>query len=504
MHAVNLADGSAGRGAAAVSDLVEDLADLAAVATDQISRLRRVASEARRSGGSIPSGVGAEVGDAVERLVHRYTTTLGDIEAWRVRAAAGHVPLPGLAAARRHIADELRARQAIAAGVMVAADWHSPSLRHSVHSNAGSRDGRVTARYDDYKRDRHPDESAWETGWLDQMVDDPHGHQLRALMTASGMAAFTTVLAHVMGRAASGPILVGRSTYHECRQLLHAAGGRRVIEIAEGDVDAWIDAIALEPAAVFVDSLCNAAGLPVTDVKALARLLAGTDAYFVVDNTALSVASQPWDWIQTPGGLRMIVFESLTKYPQMGFDRAAGGVIVTKVDEASLLDEMREHLGTNIADVAVHQHLVPNRELLERRLRRIGRNAAIIADEVQYRITSRRLSVRLSHPGTPSHPGHAILADLQFRGGYMSVEPVAGCPVAFAREVIQAAMRLGVARNVPLCEGTSFGFDITRLYLTASTTAHGAPFLRIAAGAEDLIGVEQVAAVLGDAVEAAA
>jgi cystathionine beta-lyase/cystathionine gamma-synthase len=502
MHAVNLADGSAGRRATAAADLAEDLEDLAAVATDQISQLRRVATEARRARGSIPSGVGVEVGDAVERLVHRYTTTLGEIETWRVRTAARHVPVARLADARRRIAEELRARQAIAAGVMVAADWHSPSIRHSVHSNAGSRDGRVTAHHDDYKRDRHPDESAWETRWLQQMVDD--GHQLRALMTASGMAAFTTVLAHVTGQAAAGPILVGRSTYHECRQLLQAAGGRRVIEVPEGDVDAWADAIALSPAAVFVDSLCNAAGLPVTDVKALARLLAGTDAYLVVDNTALSVALQPWNWIRRPGSPRMIVFESLTKYPQLGFDRAAGGVIVTRVEEAGRLDEMREHLGTNIADVAVHQHPVPNRELLERRLRRIGRNAAIIADEVQHRITSRRLPVRLSHPGSPFHPGNAILADLGFHGGYMSVEPVAGCPVAFAGKLIQAAMRLGVSRNVPLCEGTSFGFDITRLYLTAATTAHGAPFLRIAAGAEDRIGVEQVAAVLGDALEATA
>lgn len=492
------------RWGAAIADLTGDLVDLAVLVNDQITELNDMAGEIRRSAGAVPSGVSTEVLGTVQDLVGRYRITLGEIEGWLARPTLGPEAAQGLAAVRRRLTGEVRARQAITAGVMVAADWHSPSIRHSAGSQAGRYDGRVAVHHDDYKRDRHPDESVWEARWLDQMVDNPHGHALRALMTASGMAAFSTILAHVMQRVGDRrPILVGRSTYHECRRLLFEAGGSRVIEMPESDHSAWRDAIALDPAAVFIDSLCNSAGVPVSDVKLLCELLSTTDAYLVVDNTALSLSLQPWAWIQTPLSPRLIVFESLTKYAQLGFDRAAGGVVVSAAEEARMLDEVREHLGSNIADVAVHQHPVPRRALLHRRLGRIGRNAGILADELQRRVDSTGLPVRISYPGAVSHPHFAILADSHFRGGYLSVEPVGQCPVAFSRKLIDAAIRHGVSRSVPLCEGTSFGFDITRLYLTASTSAHGVPFLRIAAGAEDRIGIQEVASVLGDAIEEA-
>lgn len=482
---------------------MDDLSDLAVVVADQIAELTEMAGEVHGSAGAVPAGVRAEVVDTVQDLVSRYHATLGEIEGWLARASRlGSETMRGLAAVRRRLTDEVRARQAIAAGVMVAADWHSPSIRDSAGSQAGRYDGRVTVHHDDYKRDRHPDESVWEARWLDQMVDSPHGCELRALMTASGMAAFSTVLAHVMRRASDrGPILVGRSTYHECRQLLLEAGGRRVMAVPDGDLGAWRDAIALHPAAVFVDSMCNAAGVPVPDVQSLYSLLSATDAYLVVDNTARSVSLQPWTWIRTSPGPRLIVFESLTKYAQLGFDRAAGGVIVAETEEVRQLDELREHLGSNIADVAVHQHPVPRRALLQRRLGRIGRNAGILADELQRRVDSSRLPVRVSYPGSGSHPQHALVADSEFWGGYLSVEPLGRCPVALSQKLIDVAIRKGARRNVPLCEGTSFGFDVTRLYLTASTSLHGVPFLRIAAGTEDRLGVQEVASVLGDAVE---
>ena len=359
------------------------------------------------------------------------------------------------------------------------------------------------ARHDDYKRDRHPDGVAWEQTWLEEMVDNPHQLPLRALMTASGMAAFITVLAHVIRSASDGPFVVGTSTYHECRQLLHESG-RSVIEIREDDLVAWREAIALSPAAVFVDTLCNAASLAITDVAALTRLLADSDAFLVVDNTGLSMATQPWSRYPPPPRLRMMVFESLTKYAQLGLDRAAGGVIVTRSDEAEHLDELREHLGTNIADVVVHQHPIPKRNLLQRRLSRIGRNAEFIAERLNGLNTGKGNQVRIGHPGLGSHPGHETLAGFEFHGGCIAVEPTDRDPIAFSQEFIRTAIHLGAARNVAICEGTSFGLDTTRIYLTSSTTTHGTPFLRIAAGTEDRLRMEAVAVVLAESLVATA
>lgn len=404
---------------------------------------------------------------------------------------------------RRRMAEAVRTLQTCAAAVLVAADWHSPSIAHSVHSTAGRYAGRVVAHQDDYNRDRNPDQAKWEKRWLEEMVDNPHSHPLRALMTGSGMAAVTTIVSYLTRHVSAGPILVGTSLYHEARQLLRESElGSRVVPVPEGDRGAWRDGVAQGPSAVFVDSLGNASGIPVVDVEWMIQLLdrVRRPVFLVLDNTARSVSLQPWARLAAGSFLRLVVFESLTKYAQLGFDRAAGGVIVASTYECEGLDEAREHLGTNIADVVVHQHPSPNRGVLDRRLHRIGRNAQIIADELDRRIADQRLPARIAYPGLRSHPGSKMMAASGFRGGCMSMEPIdpEGC-ISWSSRFIELALRVAAERGVPLCEGTSFGFDTTRIYLTAATWRHGRPFLRIAAGAEHRAGIDAVAAVLADA-----
>jgi hypothetical protein len=69
--------------------------------------------------------------------------------------------------------------------------------------------------------------------------------------------------------------------------------------------------------------------------------------------------------------------------------------------------------------------------------------------------------------------------------------------------LVKEAVVLAAERGVILAEGSSFGFDTTRLYLTATTTRYGAPFLRVAAGTEHAGAIGGVASVLADALEAA-
>jgi len=51
-----------------------------------------------------------------------------------------------------------------------------------------------------------------------------------------------------------------------------------------------------------------------------------------------------------------------------------------------------------------------------------------------------------------------------------------------------------------LLGGSSFGFDTTRIYLTAEGADYGEPFVRIAAGTEHRLEVERVAEALTAAV----
>jgi hypothetical protein len=56
-------------------------------------------------------------------------------------------------------------------------------------------------------------------------------------------------------------------------------------------------------------------------------------------------------------------------------------------------------------------------------------------------------------------------------------------------------------RGVRLLAGSSFGFDTTRIYLTAARAELGTPFVRIAAGTEHRLELEALADALAVAIE---
>ena len=366
----------------------------------------------------------------------------------RLLALREVVAVDELAAAKAAIADLLRTEQALTAALLCAADWQSPTFGHAGLPAAGRQAGSVRAHFDDYKRDRHPDADAYERAYVRAYVDHPAGLELRALLTSCGMAALTTVLAAL---ELDGPVLAGAGLYHESKLLL-ARAVPDVRYVDEAELPAAV--AAARPAAVFVDS-------PVRPTSA-----ALGDAWLVVDRTALSVTCQPFALVPSE---RVIVFESLLKYAQLGMDRANAGVIVAAAGVAARLDGYREHLGTNISDTAVHALPPPDRVVLERRLARIWRNAAILAERLQER------------GRTPF-----------LHGGTLSL----GADPALVDAAVAAARR----RGVELHAGSSFGFDTTRIYLTAATAEFGEPFVRVAAGTEHRLEIEAVADALCEAV----
>ena len=91
--------------------------------------------------------------------------------------------------------------------------------------------------------------------------------------------------------------------------------------------------------------------MPISELPPLIDHLRHSETHLVIDNTGLSAfSSQPFALAHE--SVRLIVFESLLKYAQLGLDRANAGVIVARGEVAEALSEYREHLGTNVADVA--------------------------------------------------------------------------------------------------------------------------------------------------------
>jgi cystathionine beta-lyase/cystathionine gamma-synthase len=482
----------------ALSDLDGDLGELSFLCAAAQERLAEL--EADLVGACPHPSTRELLARAVMSARRRYRALDGQLRVLRgqVRYAPRSLSLvERVTADRAALADRLRVEQALQAGLLGAPDWQSPSFLHSLAPAAGRQTGRIVAHWNDYKRDRHGDAEAYEYGYVEQMVDG--NVDVRALLTGCGMAAFTTILGWLMGEGRlSGRVLAGRGLYHESRLLLERMLPGRVGYVDESDTPALVRAIrATHPSAVFLDSLSNTQWMPVPDLVAVIDALRDTDTHLILDNTGLSVGCQPFALADE--SVRLVVFESLLKYAQLGLDRANAGVIVARPGDADSLEDYREHLGTNIPDVSVHALPPPDREVLNRRLARIERNATHLAAGLDERVPA---AVRIVYPGLGAHRPPGAAARLAFRGGCLSV--VFADPeqrLERQHRLILEAVAVAARRGISLFAGSSFGFDTTRIYLTAAHAERGTPFVRIAAGTEHCLELERLTDALAAAIE---
>jgi len=379
--AATRADGAADEPlvAAALADLASDFEELLFLARSAEAELAAADEELARA--SLRLRTRELLRRELERARRRYRAVTERLLALHAQAAAmpaSRALLDKLAEEKGSLADLLRVDQALTAALLAAPDWQSPSFLHSLTASAGRQEGRIRPHWNDYKRDRHLDAERYERRYLHELVAGQP--DLRALMTSCGMAAFTTVLSFLQleGKLA-GPVLAGMGLYHENRLLLEQALPDRLQLVDEADTDSLLAAIdEFRPSALFLDSLSNTKWMPIPDLAPLLEHVAGTQTYVVVDNTGLSVACQPFALANE--SVRLIVVESLLKYAQLGLDRVNAGVIIARGDDGKRLSSYREHLGTNVADVAVHALPRPNRRVLAWRLARLQRNALLLAE----------------------------------------------------------------------------------------------------------------------------
>jgi cystathionine beta-lyase/cystathionine gamma-synthase len=481
------------------TDLVDDMDELMVLAAGMRIRLDCALVERRRSRDHYLSRtLRTELAqlDSAADVFRSYWDELQDL-----MATAGRLPLETLIRKKAAYADLIRSQYSVGASLVVASDWQSPAFACAGATSAGRVTNRVAEHRDDYKRDRHPEARTWERAFLREYVDSPARSSLSALMTASGMAAFTTLLAYLCNEVRpTGPILAGRGMYHECRELLAKSQlGREAIWVDEPEL---VSASAqLKPAVVFVDAPCNSRGIALPRVDELIATLGRARGltYLVLDRSCGSTFVQPYARAADRSLVRILMFESITKYAQFGIDRTAAGVIVAPSDDGEALDAWREHLGTNIADVCAVGVPLPDRALLERRLRRIERNALLLARHLDS-IGDGRVIAGACYPGLPRHPCFVAAHALGFAGGFLGVTFTpgfdrSGSHQRFVELVLDCARRQGVA----LAAGAGFGFNTTRVYRTAVDVGAG-PFVRIASGTESLHEIGVLKEVLAEAV----
>ncbi len=291
--------------------------------------------------------------------------------------------------------------------------------------------------------------------------------------------------------------------YFQNKELIRKVFLDRVIEVDEFDTKSICNIILEKrPRVLFFDTLANSQTLAMPHLEAILGVLskAPQDTYLVLDTTCTSIFSQPLKkYFLKPRRLNVFCIESLNKFHQFGLDRVTGGMIWGYGKDSEKLFMYRMHLGTNIPDASVHALPLPQRGMLEKKILRAGRNARILATHlagVLERGDAPALE-RIVYPGMDSYPGYAWTKDLPFHGVFfVPVFRKKYRSSALYKKFITHVIREAKKENVSIVAGTSFGFSLTRIYLTALQTTLTPAFVRISAGTETRLEIDRIAQVL--------
>lgn len=477
-----------------LQDIKDDFAELLALAESCGARVWKFKTHFEQNPGEYREEARGFVGAHADAL---WNTCQDVAEGLRghIAAADGWTAdlAPELVRAKHEAADLLRALHANLGFVLSAGDWQSPTFLHSLQPQSGKYAGRIVGTENDYKRDWHHDAALYEVAFRASYIDSPLHLPPRVFLTSSGMAAFTTAVDHIRMRGGMrGPLLVGSGCYFENKILLERLFPGQITYADEFDADAFVTAAKrLSPCAVFVDSLCNTDTVAMPDLAkllpALSRALPRRAA-LVLDNSGMATMFQPLRHLPRVFHPRLYVVESMNKFYQFGFDRVTGGVLWTAGVESIALMKSRVHLGTNMPDASALTLPWPDRAALDKRLARIGRNALDLARRLDAHASAHPggALARVVYPGLPNYPGYAWTKDLPFHGAFLvlSFAPRHARVSSYQKFVAQVVDEAR-SRGVGIVSGTSFGMDVTRIYLTAlHSNRLTKPFVRVSVGTE--------------------
>jgi cystathionine beta-lyase/cystathionine gamma-synthase len=416
--------------------------------------------------------------------------------------------VPRLLLLKAQSIDNIRSLQGQLGSALTAVNWQSPSFGYSNISQNGIEAKDVKASMNDYKRDFHTLERKYAKAFVQEYVDHPWRLRPFAYPTSSGMSAITTALSVLRPKVKNTDVvLMGRSSYFQSKWTAEQLYPGQVMYVDENDTTTILAlADTHKPAIVVFDTISNSPKLPVINARYLVPALYSilpSSSTLILDNTCLSTTYQPMlDLPFSPFGMKLLVVESLLKYHQFGLDRVQSGIIWAPAGAHGEIFDARMNLGTVLSDIATQTLPSPNRILLDARLKRMGRNAQLLAELINNALTTTSPVEQVIYPALPSHPSYAWTKTMVFHGSFLTLQ----FKPLYRRALIYDAFISHVAaqarkQNINLVQGTSFGFDISRIYVAARyASKNGTPFVRIAVGTETEVEIVALANVLIEAI----
>ena len=303
-------------------------------------------------------------------------------------------------------------------------------------------------------------------------------HGAGAVITASGMAAITTVLQRV---PAGGRIVATQDCYGGTWRLFDvwARAGRCRIDLVDlTDREQWKKAFAEPLDMLWLETPSNPL-LRISDIEALTKLGHQHGAEVVVDNTFLSpLGQQP---------LRFgadIVVHSTTKYINGHSDVVGGAVIAREADVAESLAWWANCLGVTGSPFDSWLTLRGLRTL-GARLRVHEENARRLVD-VLY---CHPVVTKVNYPGLTDHPGHVLARRQQSGFGAMLSFELKGGEAA-VRAFLKGLQYMTLAESLGGVESlVAHPATMTHAAMSAEareTAGIGDGLLRLSVGIEDV------------------
>lgn len=305
-----------------------------------------------------------------------------------------------------------------------------------------------------------------------------------AMAFASGMAAVTGLFFHCL--RPGDHLLLGDVIYaavHEMAGDLLSEFGIEIGRVDTSDLEAVRAALRDNTRLVYIETPCNPI-LRLTDIAAVAKLVHERGALLAVDSTfATPMATQP----ATLGA--DFVVHSLTKYLG-GHGDAVGGAVLGKADE---IGKIRRKIGIRLGGIiSPFNAWLILRGLATLPLRMAAHESSALA--VARHLEGHPGITRVTYPGLPSHPQHALACrQMKNFSGMMTfqAENHAALPKIFAEKlrVVHYAVSIGHHRSlifyIPTDEILKTSYSLTEAQEEHYRAYAGDAIFRLSVGIED-------------------
>jgi len=243
-----------------------------------------------------------------------------------------------------------------------------------------------------------------------------------------------------------------------------------------------------KPKVVFIDSLTNTIDLRITDIQKICDLLSKEfldyDIFFVIDGSMMSGEIDLSFLIKNKSRIKILYYDSCSKYLQLGLDIAMGGLVVFPFNYQPVFDRLRRNTGTIMYDSVSNIFPIYTREVHQRRMRRFSENALLIGNMF---LESQRLRKQVipHFPLLKNHPDHLVALNHHSVGGLMTFSFPSNTYLNqrdSLNSFIEMALIIAKKFGVSLTKGVSFGFSIPRISAAAAMAENSPPFLRLSVG----------------------